>query len=107
MAEKIRRLGAPWSPLTKKAPVRGSRDPALATQAGRGPRLREKADFDGRVRPQIMREGEKLRHESGKKRAFHVAKRFSNELRLVSAPRHSRHEQRYAASLRPSICRAQ
>src|SRR5262249_22707565 len=56
---------------------------------------------------QIMREGEELRDGCGKKRAIHVANRCSNELRRVSALRHSRHEQRYAASLRPSICRAQ
>src|SRR6516225_5831169 len=56
---------------------------------------------------QIMREGEELRDGCGKKRAIHVANRCSNELRRASALRHSRHEQRYAASLRPSICRAQ
>jgi len=56
---------------------------------------------------QIMRKGEELRDGCGKKRAIHVANRCSNELRRVSALRHSRHEQQYAASLRPSICRAQ
>jgi hypothetical protein len=50
---------------------------------------------------EIMREGEELRDGCGKKRAIHVAHRCSNELRRVSALRHSRHEQRYAASLRP------
>ena len=55
----------------------------------------------------IMRDGEQMRDGCGKNRAIHVANRCSNELRRVSALRHSRHEQRYAASLRPSICRAQ
>src|SRR5262245_21744815 len=55
----------------------------------------------------IMRDGEELRDGCGKKRAIHVANRCSNELRRVSTLRHSRHELRYAASLRPSICRAQ
>ncbi len=55
----------------------------------------------------IMRDGEELRDGCGKKRAIHVANRCSNELQCVSSLRHSRHEQRYAASLRASICRAQ
>lgn len=42
----------------------------------------------------------------GKKRAIHVANRCWSELRSGSALRHSRHERRYAASLRPSICSA-
>jgi hypothetical protein len=55
----------------------------------------------------IMRDGEELRDGCGKKRAIHVANRCSSELQCASALRHSRHEPRYAASLRPSICRAQ
>jgi hypothetical protein len=55
----------------------------------------------------IMRDSEEMRDSCGKKRAIHVANRCSSELRCVSALRHSCHEQRYAASLRPSICRAQ
>ena len=55
----------------------------------------------------IMRDGEEMRDSCGEKGAIHVANRCSNELRRLSALRHSRHEQRYAASLRPSICRAQ
>src|SRR6476469_10857913 len=55
----------------------------------------------------IMRDGEEMRDGCGKKRAIHVANRCSNALKCASALRHSRHEPRYAASLRPSICRAQ
>src|SRR5262249_40268714 len=56
---------------------------------------------------QIMGGGEGLRDGWGKKRTIQGANRCSKELRRASPPRHSRHEQRYAASLRPSICRAQ
>jgi acyl-CoA reductase-like NAD-dependent aldehyde dehydrogenase len=55
----------------------------------------------------IMRDGEELIDGCGKKRAIHVANRRWNELQFGSALRHSRHERRYAASLRPSICQAQ
>jgi sulfane dehydrogenase subunit SoxC len=55
----------------------------------------------------IMHDGEKLRDGCGKKRAIHVANRCPNKLHRVSALRHSRHDRRYAASLRPSICPAQ
>jgi hypothetical protein len=55
----------------------------------------------------IMRDGEELRDGCGKNRAIHVANGCSSELQCASALRHSRHEPRYAASLRPSICRAQ
>src|SRR3979409_548682 len=55
----------------------------------------------------IMHDGEKLRQGCGKKRAIHVANRCPNKLHRVSALRHSRHDRRYAASLRPSICPAQ
>jgi integrase len=55
----------------------------------------------------IMHDGEKLRDGCGKKRAIHVANRCPNKLHRVSALRHGRHDRRYAASLRPSICPAQ
>ena len=55
----------------------------------------------------IMHDGEKLRDGCGEKRAIHVANRCPNKLHRVSALRHSRHDRRYAASLRPSICPAQ
>jgi hypothetical protein len=42
----------------------------------------------------------------GAKRAIHVANRCSDKLPRVSTERHSRHDRRYAASLRPgSLCR--
>src|SRR3977135_147594 len=67
--------------------------------------------MDGNLRmialARIMHDGEKLRDGCGKKRAIHVANRCPNKLHRVSALRHSRHDRRYAASLRPSICPAQ
>ncbi len=54
----------------------------------------------------IMHNGEELRDGCGKRRAIHVASRCLSELRFGSALRHSRHERRYAASLRASICPA-
>src|SRR5262245_12090925 len=55
----------------------------------------------------IMHDDEKLRDGCGKKRAIHVANRCPNKLHRVSALRHSRHDRRYAASLRRFICPAQ
>jgi ATP-dependent DNA ligase len=55
----------------------------------------------------IMHDGEELRDGCGKKRAIHVASRCSRELHRAPGLRHSRHERRYLASLRPSICPAQ
>src|SRR5262245_29702844 len=56
---------------------------------------------------QIMLDGEELRDGCGEKRAIHVANRCPSKLPRVSALRHSRHDRRYAASLRSSICPAQ
>ena len=56
---------------------------------------------------QIMHDGEELRDGCGEKRAIHVANRCPSKLPRVSALRHSRHDRRYAASLRSSICPAQ
>jgi hypothetical protein len=47
----------------------------------------------------IMRDGEELEDDCGKKRAIHVANRCSIELQCASGLRHSRHERRYAASV--------
>src|SRR3954470_13660075 len=55
----------------------------------------------------IMQKEEKFYDGCGNKRAIHVANRCRDKLHRVSAERHSRHDRRYAASLRPSICPAQ
>jgi hypothetical protein len=51
----------------------------------------------------IMHEGENLSAADGEKGAIHVANRCPDELHRGSTLRHSRHDRRYSASLRPSI----
>jgi hypothetical protein len=50
---------------------------------------------------------EKFCDGCGNKGAIHVANRCSDELHRVPAERHSRHDRRYPASLRPVSCPAQ
>jgi hypothetical protein len=49
----------------------------------------------------FIHEGEDFCGDCGEKRPIHVANRLSDKLPRVSALRHSRHNRRYAASLRP------
>jgi hypothetical protein len=51
----------------------------------------------------IMHEGENLSATDSEKGAIHIANRCPDELHRGSALRHSRHDRRYSASLRPSI----
>ena len=63
-----------------------------------GDRAHNLANIFGHL-ARIMRDGEELGDDCGKKRAIHVANRCSIELQCASALRHSRHERRYAASV--------
>jgi hypothetical protein len=55
----------------------------------------------------IMHDGENLCGDCSEKPAIHVANRCSDELHRKSAQRHSRHDRRYTASVRPAICPTQ